>query len=1202
MKKRSIIKKTIITLLPISLGLGVVLGITKNTTKEEVEGYNASSLPTTIDLNDASASNIRSYYSSLNNLSTSERQGTNLLKNLKEILKNDQKYYSYENGTSIWQMYEITDRDWDKSPASSTTYGTYNSSTNKITNYTYGTSASSSNNNPYIHALYINRNVDNQTTAWDDHNQDEWGINREHVWPKAEGFDSKGAGGARGDPMHLMAGNGYSNNIHSNYYYGYVKTSTSYTDCGSTYSNQSGNLRGTSKTLNSGTVFEPQDCDKGDIARAIFYMVARYNYLSGSDSDGINTNNPNLILTQDISDWSSTGYTSSTTTQGKLGVLTDLLAWHHADPVDEYEIHRNNLLYTNFTNNRNPFIDFPEWADFIWGSVNYNGSTYVSNDTTPTGYAAPASDTINGYNSGGTPTGTVTLSKNSATIGLNDATRVSATSSDGSTISWLSSNTSVATVSSATASSGSNIVVSGVAAGNAIITASATIGGSTIEQHFSVTVSGDYTRLTSISNIDESADYVLGTVENGFHYSGTSTCGLVAKPSEHAPYYYSLTKSDDTKFTAVSSINGSNYYLTVPSSGETFTMSTTSTKIKLGTTASDQNGDTAYAINNQYTSYGSRHLRLNIGTGIKTYSNSNTGTMVYFYKVTPAQQKTLSSISLDTTLVTKEFVVNDTFDCDGLVVTANYDDSTSAEVIPTSISEPDMSTAGNKTVTVSYTENGVTKSDTYTITVSEPIPEPTASVIIKDYAQENSWSNSVQYESVLVDSHITVTETGGSNSGKYYTSGYEWRFYQSESSKCTITVDAETNYVIDKIAFYYNVSNTGVLLDAGNNQVLSGEFHDINGSSASYKVGNTGSATNGQVKITKIEVYYHYVAAPLTSISATPNKTFKVGDVITSSDIIVTGNNGVGITDFTFADNNHQFTYQEAQSGGASTSKTFTNSISYQSLSCSLTVEVSRESYQTPSASVLEHTGREFQNGGINADSYSTGLSATVDGIEFYVDGYIYSNKLSLSQGKTSAPGQVYNTTPYSAAISSVSATGATPNIQYSVDKSTWVNEENANTVSTDYYYFRLYFANTTQKTYVNISQITVNLKADETPENLANFLMFEDTSNQCVDKFSPAQTRFENLSSSERSEFMTSDDYVISSARSRLEAWARHLGKEITTSAGDYVITEAQNKSLASINGNASDKSITIIVAIVVFQTLTLSALIIIKRKKSRI
>ena len=313
--------------------LGLILGISVPafvgtfSSNKEVKGYSVeSTLPTTIDLNDCSASDIRSYYSDLNGKSASELQGTNLLKHLKNILKNGQKYYSYDSGNAIWQIYEIADRDWSKSPASSTTYGTYKSSTNTITGYTYGTSSSNSKNNPYIHALYINRNVTNQTTAWDNHNQDQWGINREHVWPKAEGFETSGAGGARGDPMHLMAGNGYANNIHSNYYYGYVNTSSSHTDCGSTYSNQSGNLRGTSKTLNSGTVFEPQLCDKGDIARAIFYMVARYNYLSGSDTDGINSHNPNLELTQKISDWASSGYSSTTSKTGKMGILTDLLA------------------------------------------------------------------------------------------------------------------------------------------------------------------------------------------------------------------------------------------------------------------------------------------------------------------------------------------------------------------------------------------------------------------------------------------------------------------------------------------------------------------------------------------------------------------------------------------------------------------------------------------------------------------------------------------------------------------------------------------------------------------------------------------------------------------------------------------------------------------------------------------------------------
>ena len=419
MKRRFILGLTLTGILAFSGVLAVSFVNDKEV--KTAQGYEASSLPTTIDLNDTSESNIRSYYSSLNNLSTSERQGTNLLKNLKPILKNGQKYYSYENGTSIWQMYEITDRDWEKSPASSTTYGTYNSQTNKITNYVYGTSNTNGKNNPYLRAIYVNRDVENQVRAWGNHNQDGWGINREHLWPKAEGFDQDGAGGARGDPFHLVAANGYANNKHSNLYYGYVNKSVTYTDCGSTYSNLSGNLKGTSKTVGgSSDVFEPQDCDKGDIARAIFYMVARYNYYSGSDSDGIDSNNPNLILTQSLSDWEKSGYTCTTSNPGKLGILTDLLNWHHADPVDANEIHRNNLLYTNFTNNRNPFVDFPEWVDYIWGTATYNGSTYQSYSSTPTGYATPATDTLNGYNDSNPRVNSVTVSPSSIELNIKD--------------------------------------------------------------------------------------------------------------------------------------------------------------------------------------------------------------------------------------------------------------------------------------------------------------------------------------------------------------------------------------------------------------------------------------------------------------------------------------------------------------------------------------------------------------------------------------------------------------------------------------------------------------------------------------------------------------------------------------------------------------------------------------------------------------
>ena len=384
MKTRNFIKNSTLALLPISLGLAVLFGVPARSA-DSVDAYSGISLPTTIDLNDPSDSSIRSYYSALNSLSTTEKKGNNLLKNLKTILSNGQKYYNYDSGDLVWKMYEITDRDWDKSPAGSDSVGTYNSTTNVITDYKYS-SNSSHTNNPYLRAYYMDRSQENVVRAWGNHNQDATGINREHLWAKAEGFDGSGAAGARGDPMHLVAANGYANNIHSNHFYGYVDKTRNYEDVKDKYSTLGHNYSGYSQTYPSSTitVFEPQDCDKGDIARAIFYMAARYNNIAGKSAsqETFDADNPNLLLTDDLSKWKTSGYTSTATTPGYHGLITDLLEWNRIDPPDEYEIHRNNLLYTNFTNNRNPFIDFPDWADICWGNSENS--------------ADPISDALNG--------------------------------------------------------------------------------------------------------------------------------------------------------------------------------------------------------------------------------------------------------------------------------------------------------------------------------------------------------------------------------------------------------------------------------------------------------------------------------------------------------------------------------------------------------------------------------------------------------------------------------------------------------------------------------------------------------------------------------------------------------------------------------------------------------------------------------------
>lgn len=620
-------------------------------------GY-VSDLPSNIDLNDTSEANIRAYYNSLNSLPDSERQGTNLLKNLKPILKN-MAYYSYDN---VWKIYEITDREWALSPVEEITYGTYNPTTNKYSSYQYG-SNSSPKNNPWIHTLYRNRDSNGVTvesgrirewpygsyTSQTIHNQT-GGTNREHVWCQSRGFkagkDQSPTGPAGTDVHHLISGDGYVNGKpHNNNPYGYVKPGSVTIDSKTSYAYCEGNVCGAPLHPHAGedqssVVFEPQDCDKGDIARACFYMVARYNNLSGTDT--ITQFEPNLTMANYATS-SGDHEDSSATHPVAMGILSDLLEWHKLDPVDEYGIHRNNLIYNNYQFNRNPFIDFPEWVDYIWGTA--EDGVY---DSTSKGVAKPSTDTINGYNDPTVPTGSVTISQTSASVTVGETVTLTATASDSSTVSWASSADSIATVEDG--------VVTGVSKGNATITASATIGGQKYSASCEVTVNA----APSISISVPSATLQVGD-------SVTLTAAA----------------SDDSAITWVSSAPG---------------VASVADGVVTG------------------VSEGNATITATATIGGKNYSATCEITVI----AAPADPSSvkLTEIALDTSKVKKNFFVGDTFTSEGLIVTARYDNGTSKTVTPSEITKPDMSTPGAKTVTVSFTDNSVTKSSVYNITVS----------------------------------------------------------------------------------------------------------------------------------------------------------------------------------------------------------------------------------------------------------------------------------------------------------------------------------------------------------------------------------------------------------------------------------------------------------------------------------------------------
>ena len=98
--------------------------------------------------------------------------------------------------------------------------------------------------------------------------------------------------------------------------------------------------------------------------------------------------NPNLLLV-DYATSDGAAEESSASHPVTMGILSDLLEWHKLDPVDEYEIHRNNLIYKNFQHNRNPFIDFPDWVDMIWGENASNLSANPATDKIASGQKGP---------------------------------------------------------------------------------------------------------------------------------------------------------------------------------------------------------------------------------------------------------------------------------------------------------------------------------------------------------------------------------------------------------------------------------------------------------------------------------------------------------------------------------------------------------------------------------------------------------------------------------------------------------------------------------------------------------------------------------------------------------------------------------------------------------------------------------------------
>ena len=168
-----------------------------------------------------------------------------------------------------------------------------------------------------------------------------------------------------------------------------------------------------------------------------------------------------------------------------------------------------------------------------------------------------------------------------------------------------------------------------------------------------------------------------------------------------------------------------------------------------------------------------------------------------------------------------------------------------------------------------YPTADITLYPVYTKTeTSSAAQDVTKSVSISDYATDHSWSNGTQYTSVSLDENVTATasNSSGSNTGKYYTNGNDWRFYQNETAKLTITT---TNGTLKSATLTFSVGNTGQLT-YNSSAVTSGTAVSLSGTSAEFIVGNSGSESNGQVKFTEISVTYTSASTSTTYYWSSP--------------------------------------------------------------------------------------------------------------------------------------------------------------------------------------------------------------------------------------------------------------------------------------------------------------------------------------------
>lgn len=420
-----------------------------------------------------------------------------------------------------------------------------------------------------------------------------------------------------------------------------------------------------------------------------------------------------------------------------MGNLETLIKWNINYPVSDREKNRNEGA-EYLQGNRNPFIDHPEYACKIWGNVNSTIKSMCSNASYPTVAHTAGIRVDDGYNIATTNSTAYTLKVGdtvnflpfvdgaynaSVSWSLTDYSVTSSTYysrgsyTNGVTIEGLSEGVSTLTLTYSYDDNGT----AKTATAQVIITVNSTGGGSGEGGGDASDVDNVKTATYTVSST--SAVTSSGTVPSGSSASYIQTYSTKGQITSGKNAILTLSGYDGKVITGITlnmKSNGS-------SGGGSFTAVAGSTNL-----ANTSGGFNSWYDNDSYgTSYRDVHVSLIndthiTGTGENitlTITGSTNSLYINSYTITygdpssggvDPEEVVLSSISVSGMTTTYE--VGDTFSFDG-ILKATYSDGNIETVIPDSVSTPDMSTSGNKTITLTYSSEGVTKTTSYIIYV-----------------------------------------------------------------------------------------------------------------------------------------------------------------------------------------------------------------------------------------------------------------------------------------------------------------------------------------------------------------------------------------------------------------------------------------------------------------------------------------------------